>query len=96
MRAVTELIELSHRKIEVCCFSDYHRSGQRTNALLVGFFSIVSSYNYRNKQHKRDIKSLTLSLEENLIQRGSSLITFFTSFHVVVSVIYDMNKKFCQ
>lgn len=39
MRAVTELIELSHRKIEVCCFSDYHRSGQRTNALLVGSFS---------------------------------------------------------
>lgn len=33
------------------------------------------------------MKSLTLSLEENLIQRGSSLMTFFTSFHVVVKVI---------
>lgn len=34
---------------------------------------------------------LTLSLEENFIQRGSSLITFFTSFQVVVKVIYDKN-----
>lgn len=34
---------------------------------------------------------LTLSLEENFIQRGSSLITFFTSFQVVVKVIYNTN-----
>lgn len=34
---------------------------------------------------------LTLSLEENFIQRGSSLITFFTSFQVVVKVIYSTN-----
>lgn len=36
--------------------------------------------------------SLTRSLEENLIHRGSSLMTFLTSFHVVVSVICKMNR----
>lgn len=38
------------------------------------------------------MKGLTLSLEENLIQRGSSLMTFFTSFHEVVRVIYNMKE----
>lgn len=39
--------------------------------------------------------SLTLSLEENLMHRGSSLMIFFTSFHVDVKVIFErqVNKK---
>lgn len=38
---------------------------------------------------------LTLSLEENLMHRGSSLMIFFTSFHVDVKVIFErqVNKK---
>lgn len=36
---------------------------------------------------------LTLSLEENLMHRGSSLIIFFTSFHVDVKVIFEKTSK---
>jgi hypothetical protein len=36
---------------------------------------------------------LTLSLEENLMHRGSSLIIFFTSFHVDVKVIFEKTSE---
>lgn len=35
---------------------------------------------------------LTLSLEENLMHLGSSLIIFFTSFHVDVKVIFQKRQ----
>ena len=60
MRAVTELIELSHRKIEVCCFSDYHRSGQRTNALLVGSFSQLFHLIIIETNNTREILKVSL------------------------------------
>lgn len=36
---------------------------------------------------------LTLSLEENLMHRGSSLMIFFTSFHVDVKVIFEKTRE---
>lgn len=36
---------------------------------------------------------LTLSLEENLMHRGSSLMIFFTSFHVDVKVIFERQRN---
>lgn len=36
-----------------------------------------------------------LSLEENLIHRGSSLMIFFTSFHVDVKVIAEVSSRSC-
>lgn len=36
---------------------------------------------------------LTLSLEENLMHRGSSLMIFFTSFQVDVKVIFEKTRE---
>lgn len=38
-------------------------------------------------------KTLTLSLEENLMHRGSSLMIFLTSFQVDVKVIFEKTSK---
>jgi len=38
-------------------------------------------------------RPLTLSLEENLMHLGSSLMIFFTSFHVDVKVIFQKKQK---
>lgn len=48
---------------------------------------------HHSEGQQQQCKPLTRSLEENLMHLGSSLIIFFTSFHVDVKVIFQKKQK---
>lgn len=65
---------------------------------LVSFKSVLKSafaVMYLSLMYSSNSLCFFLSLEENLMHRGSSLIIFFTSFHVDVKVIAEVSSRSC-